>query len=201
MSVLLVLAALLAPVPDGRAFEVWFSARGVRVEIARALGQPGPPWLRGTGEIPAAAKKIADVVSDFRAYPKIFAPALKKATVLAAEGDTARLHLVWPYPFPLRNRDAVVSYHLTPLEGDGFVLSWSDDARPGDPREGVRIGRVAGETRIEPIGADRSRVTYAFLGDLGGKFPRAAEEKAWRAEPVEYFRALRRRLGIPDPAR
>jgi len=58
---------------------------------------------------------------------------------------------------------------------------------------------VAGETRIEPLSPDRSRVTYAFLGELRGKFPRAAEEKAWRAEPVEYFRALRRRLGINDP--
>lgn len=197
MSVLLLLAALLAPVPDGRAFVDWFSARGVRVEIARASA--GLPWIRGTGNVAAGARKIADVVSDFRAYRAIFSPAVKKATVLAADGSSARLHLVWPYPFPLRNRDAVVSYRLAPLPDSGFVLSWSDDARPGDPREGVRIARVAGETRIEPLGADRSRVTYAFLGDLGGKFPRAAEEKAWRAEPVEYFRALRRRLGIPDP--
>jgi len=196
VSVLLLLSALLAPVPDGRPFEVWFTAQGVRVEIARASG---PPWVRGTGEIPAAAKKIADVVTDFRAYRAIFAPALKKAAVLAADGSSARLHLVWPYPFPLRNRDAVVSYRLEALPDGGFVLSWSDDARPGDPSEGVRIPRVAGETRIEPLGPERSRVTYAFLGDLGGKFPRAAEEKAWRAEPVEYFRALRRRLEIADP--
>lgn len=196
MSVLLILASLLAPAPDGRPFQDWFSERGVHVEIARASG---PPWVRGTGEIPAAAKKIADVVSDFRSYRAIFAPAVKKATVLGSGDSSARLHLVWPYPFPLRNRDAVVSYRLEALPDGGFVLSWSDDARPGDPHEGVRIPRVAGETRIEPLGPDRSRVTYAFLGDLGGKFPRAAEEKAWRAEPVEYFRALRRRLGILDP--
>lgn len=196
MSVLLVLAALLAPVPDGFAFEDWFSSRGVHVAIARGRGSP---WLRGSGEIPAAAKNIADVVSDFRGYREIFAPALKKATVLAADSSSARLHLVWPYPFPLRNRDAVVSYQFAPFPGGGFVLSWSGDARPGDPREGVRIAKVAGEARIEPLGPDRSRLTYTFLGDLGGKFPRTAEEKAWRAEPVEYFRALRRRLGIPDP--
>lgn len=177
-------------------WQPWFSARGVEVEIARVEG--GTPWIRGTGEVPAAAEKIAAVVTDFDHYREIFSPALKKARVLSVAADSARLHLVWPYPFPLRNRDAIVAYRMERLAEGGFLLSWKSDQKPGDPHEGVRIARVSGETRIMPLVGERSRVTYTYLGDLGGKFPRSAEEKAWRAEPVEYFRALRRRLKIPD---
>lgn len=178
------------------AWQPWFSARGVEVEIARV--EAGTPWIRGTGDVPAAAEKIAALITDFEDYREIFSPALKKARVLSAAADSARLHLVWPYPFPLRNRDAIVAYRMEPLAEGGFLLTWKNDQKAGDPHEGVRIARVSGETRIVPVAAERSRVTYTYLGDLGGKFPRSAEEKAWRAEPVEYFRALRRRLKVPD---
>jgi hypothetical protein len=60
---------------------------------------------------------------------------------------------------------------------------------------------LEGETRIEPAGAEASRVTFTYFGDLGGKFPAWAKEKAWREEPVQYFRAIRRRLGLPDLAK
>jgi hypothetical protein len=63
----------------------------------------------------------------------------------------------------------------------------------------VRIARVAGQTRIEPLSRDRCRVTYTYLGDLGGSFPRSFEEMAWRHEPLLYVQALRRRLGLSIP--
>jgi hypothetical protein len=197
MKAIALAAAVAAAVPETAAFRDWFTERGVRVEIARPAH--GPPWIRGTGDIPAAADRIARVVTDFGRYREIFAPAVKAARVLEGDRGRARLHLVWPYPFPLRNRDAVVEYASEEIPGGGWRIGWRDAGRPGDPREGVRIARVLGETRIEPVDSNRSRVTYVYLGDLGGKFPRSAEEKAWRAEPVEYFRALRRALGLRDP--
>ena len=197
MKAFALLAAAAGMLPEDAAFHDWFTQRGVRVEIARPA--QGPPWIRGTGEIPAAPGRIAQIVTDFSRYREIFAPALKTARVLEGDRSRSRLHLVWPYPFPWRNRDAVVEYAREELPGGGWRIAWRDAARPGDPREGVRIARVRGETRIELSEENRSRVTYAFLGDLGGKFPRSAEEKAWRAEPVEYFRALRRALGLRDP--
>jgi hypothetical protein len=92
-----------------------------------------------------------------------------------------------------------VRYELV-SENGGYRISWRGDPRPGDPKEGTRIERVEGETRIEsgPGDAESCRVTYTYLGDLGGKFGAKAEEKAWRAEPVQYFRAIRRRLGLAE---
>lgn len=183
-------------VPGGLAFAPWFTSRGVAVEIARPPA--GPPWIRATAEIPAPASRVAAALSDFAKYRELFAPALRRADVLDREGRAARLHLVWPYPFPFSNRDAVVRYESAEREGGGARIAWRADVRPGDPKEGVRIDRVAGETLIEPAGPDSCRVTYTYLGDLGGKFPKSAEEKAWREEPVQYVRALRRALGLPD---
>ena len=93
----------------------------------------------------------------------------------------------------------LANYDVFPGQSGGLLVTWRDDANPGDPAEGVRIARVAGETRIEPLGPDRCRVTYTYLGDLGGNFPAAAEEKAWKAEPVGYLLAIRRSLALPIP--
>lgn len=186
----------LSAAPADSAFTPWFTSRGVAVEIARQ--QAGPPWIRGRGEIPAPAVAVARVLSDFGHYRELFLPAVKKADVLEADPSFARLHFVWPYPFPFSNRDAVVRYESVAREAGGCRIAWKTDSRPKDPAEGVRIERVEGETSIEPAGPDACRVVYTYFGDLGGKFPAFASEKAWREEPVQYFRAIRRRLGLPD---
>ncbi len=193
-----VLLAALGAMPQEPPFVFWFASRGIDVEIARPPS--GPPWLRSRGEIPVAASRVAAVLSDFAHYREIFSPAVRKADIVERDRSSARIHFVWPYPFPYANRDAVVRYDMVEIEGGagGYRLSWKSEGRSGDPKEGTRIERVSGETRIEPTGADACRMTYIFLGDLGGKFPAFAQEKAWREESVQYFRAIRRRLGLPE---
>jgi hypothetical protein len=189
--------ALLLPIPEDVQLEPWFIERGVAVSIDRRREEA--PWVRGVAELPVAAATVFEVLVDYAGYEALMAPAVKTAAVLRHDGRSARLHFVWRYPFPFRNRDGVVAYDGM-RRGDGsYVVSWRDDARPGDPAEGVRIERISGETRVEPLGPDRCRVTYTYLGDLGGRFPKMLEEKAWRHEPLGYMYALRRRLGLAIP--
>lgn len=194
--VLGVVLAALIPLPADSAFAPWFTSRGVQVEIARQA--QGPPWLRGTAELPAAAETVWRVLTDYRHYKEFFSPAVKTAAVLEESNGWARIHIVWPYPFPYKNRDAAIRYRGEKTASGSFLLSWKSDPRPGDPQEGLRIEDVAGDTRVEPLDPERCKITYTYFGDLGGKFPGWAQEKAWREEPVQYFRAVRRRLKLPD---
>jgi hypothetical protein len=191
------LLLLLTPAVDDARFEPWFAERAVAVSIAR--GTDGPPWIRGVAELPVAANDVFAIVVDYARYRELFSPAVAKAEVLERTEDGARIHFVWPYPFPFRRRDAVVAYRAENLPDGSFLVSWRDASRAGDPREGVRIARVEGDTRIVPLAPARCRVTYTYLGDLGGRFPGSLEEEAWRKEPLGYMFALRRRLGLPPP--
>jgi hypothetical protein len=194
--VLAVAATSLAAIPEA-GFEPWFLEREVAVSRTRRAGET--PWIRAVAELPAPADAIFAAVTDYARYREFFDPVVSKAAILNADGDRVRIHFVWPYPFPFRRRDAIVEYRGERRESGAFRVTWRDAVRPGDPTEGVRIERVAGETRIEALGEGRCRVTYTYFGDLGGSFPRAFEEKAWRHEPVGYILALRRRLGLPVP--
>ncbi len=194
-AALLLLAAALPEL----SFEPWFTERSVTVSIARVPS--GVPWIRGVAELPASAEKVFAAVTDYAGYRKFFDPAVEKAAVLEQEELAARIHFVWAYPFPLRNRDGIVAYRGERLPDGAFLLSWRDAARPGDDGTGVRIERIAGETRIEPLSPDLCRVTYTYLGDLGGSFPKSLEEKAWRHEPLGYVLAIRRALGLPIPSK
>jgi len=188
------LLAILAALSVNPTFTPWFTDRGVAVEIART---PAAPWLRGTTVLAVGADKVGAAIGDFAHYKELFAPAIKSAAVVERGPDAARLHLVWPYPSPWRNRDAVVAYRLERRADGGFTLSWKGENRPSDPHEGVRIGHVEGETKVDPIDAGHSRVTYTYFGDLGGNFPGSIEERVWRGEPVGYIQALRRAVGLP----
>ncbi len=183
---------LFAPPPDS-AFEPWFEEKGVAV--ARAMQPQRPlPWIRGVAELDAPPAEIARVLGDYAGYEAIFEPILESVRVLEAQGDTARVHLVWAYPFPLRDRDAIVAHRLVTRPDGSVLLECSGDPREGDPQTGVRIATVEGRTEVLPREGGGSRVVYTYYGDLGGDFGRGGNERAWRGQPVHYVESLRRAL-------
>ena len=184
--------ALSAP-PD-ESFASWFQKDGVDVSIARSE----TPWIRASTEIAAPAADVEAAVTDFDRYEKTFHPMFKKLDVLERAGDRTRVHAVWPFPWPLRDRDGIFEYTTEHSDGGVTTLRWTNGARPGDPSTGVRINGIGGSLRITPLGKDHCRLLYTYYGDLGGNFGKSRSDKAWRGQPLLYFGAIRRAVEKQD---
>lgn len=194
MIALVAAALFFSAPPADDAFKTWFDEKSVTVSKAKEEGKPFP-WIRGTAELDFAPADVAKILGDYAAYKKTFDPVLQRVKVLGTEGTTTRLHLEWPYPWPLSDRDAIVAYTME-TDADGTVrLTFKADAKTGDPKTvGVRIDAVEGLTVVAPLEGGRSRVTYTYYGNLGGDFGKKASEKAWRGQPVHYVESLRAAL-------
>ncbi len=175
------------------AFEFLSREEGVTVEVNRGGDRP-VPQVRATSELAASTDRIAQVLTQFSRYGEIFSECWAKADVLEASPKSARLHVVWRYPFFFRNRDSINRYEFKQVANGTYLLTWREDAKPGDPEEGVRLQYVEGKVELRPISAKKSLVTYTFLGDLGGDFSNGVREAAWKRQPLHYFQALAKEL-------
>lgn len=189
----LLLLALSLPADDS--FESLHEEDGVTVTISRAA--QGPPWVRGVGEVPAPPDKIVSVLTRYETWPQLFKGSVSKVVVLERRDHLARLHMVYPIPWPFRDRDGVVSYVLENPNGTTTRLWWRDDAKPGDPQTGERLPQIAGETRLEATADGKSRVRFSYLGELGITLNEGMKRRIWREEPIRYLRSLRRAVEKP----
>lgn len=193
----LLLLTLTTSLPKDSDFRPYHEEDGVKVEIVQR--ESGPPWVRGTGEVPATVDAIQAALTRFDTYAELLDGMVKSAKVLESAKDSARLHVVYPYPFPFKNRDAIVRYQYE-RAGGTFRLQWKQDPKPGDPEEGVRIEHVEGETLVEAVAGKGARVVYTYVADLGGDFSQGTRERAYRKEAPHYFAALRKAVAPRDTA-
>lgn len=182
--------AMSGAVPADREFKDWFVDGDYRVLQVRRSDEE--PWIRSSQQLAVTTPQLREHLLAFDRYPAVFSGDVKSVEILERKTQQARIHVVWAIPFPYSNRDAIVHYSWRDVTGGGFELSWEDDARDGDPKEGVRIEKVRGSTVLEPAGNNAVKVTYTYYGDLGGSFPDWIKDMAWKKEPRVYFEALRR---------
>jgi hypothetical protein len=188
---LLLAALLFAAPPADSSFQHWFDQDGVSVSIARGTF---PPWIRAEGTIDAPADDVAAVLGDYEHYKEIFEPEYARADVLDRDSGRARLHTVWDYPWPYHDRDAVMGFSLAKQADGSWLLTWTNAAKKGDPKTGVRIEGIDATTTVVPVDAGHAKVTFTYHADLGGDFGKSGNEKAYREEPPLYFDAIRKRL-------
>lgn len=181
------LAALALSLPPDKDFQPLTEEGGVKVTLAKTEKFP---WVRGTGLVAAAPDKLAGVLKQIERYSEIFKGLIDKSKVLKTEASSTRVHLVWPFPIFMKDRDAVVTYEWASPAGKPFTLTWKRSDEPGDPSAGARIDRVEGRTTVEKA-AEGSLVQYTYYADLGADFGDSIQEKAWKKEPVKYFDHLK----------
>lgn len=184
----LLLLALTVPPDDS--FQAFHEEDGITVTLSPQ--KEGPPWVRGVGEVSATPEKIAAVLTRYETWPELFEGTVKATTVLEKQDQAARVHVVYPFPWPFRDRDAVIKYQLEKISTTLLRLWWRDDSKDGDPQTGVRIPKVEGETRLETVSPGKSKVRFSYLGELGATLNEGTKRKVWREEPLRYLRSLRK---------
>lgn len=189
------LLVLALTIPEQTAFKPLLKNPDIEITMAKSQKEP---WINASHTIPISSEKIFALLTDFNRYETTFGGSVKSVKVLEKGADFVRLHIVWPLPFPMRNRDAVVRYTFAKVDKN-YLISWKHDEKTGDPEEGLRIEEVAGQTVIttgDEADTPRSNLTYTYYADLGGSLPNFIKEGSYVEEPVVYFNAVRKHFGI-----
>lgn len=145
----------------------------------------GAPWCRSTGLVPLPIDQVANTLENMAKYQSLFA-SIVRIDVLAP--DT--MHVVLDYPWPLTDRDYVAKY-TRGVSGEIRTYRWDPVVHPSAPEtpEAVRLPKMAGEWRLEPVG-NETRVTYTWQAEIAGSMPAGAYETARRKAGQEAIKDI-----------
>jgi|GEM_PF-1478358 len=162
------------------------------VVVSQAEGPQNTPWMQGTAVIDGNYDELFESLRTFSSYSRYFHEHVSAADILQQDADAAFVYIVWPLPFPMSNRDAVVKYESNiDRTSKTAVISWSGANHEKDPKRALRIEQVAGKTELKEVASGKTEIRYTYFGDLGGDLPQWIKTRAWREEPVYYIERLR----------
>jgi hypothetical protein len=160
----------------------WQTLEDGAVQVSHTTAA-GLPWARCVTVLPGSMAQLVNLLKDFRAYPT-FMDRISETRIY--EEDV--VHLILDMPFPLASRDYVVKY-TRGQDGDAVIFDFVAVSHPSATAvEGsVRLPRAEGQWRLEPVGTNKTRVTYIWNGELLGDFPDWALTKAWVTQGEEVM--------------
>lgn len=126
-------------------------------------------------------------------------PDLKARTVLASGPDT-RLTYDQISPAVVSNRDYAVRATRERLPGNAcrMVFAAANEGAPPLPKGFVRITKLKGEWRFEPVEpAGHTRLTYTVHSDPAGSIPAFLVEGKRRTFAVQWVKLITKRASAP----
>ena len=131
-------------------------------------------------------QSIAKVIKDLDSYPNIF----KRVTKTQRLGKSL-VHIILDMPFPFDGRDYIVKYDILE-KTDSWLFSFSTPKNIDTPIvDGhVRLVNAAGVWILNKTSKNKTKVTYAWNGELLGNFPDFGLEKAWITQGTEVLNWL-----------
>ena len=126
---------------------------------------------------------IASAIQDIKNYPNIFERVTKTHRI-----ESNIVQIVLDMPFPFSGRDYIIRY-MTEKTKDTWIFSFYSVNFPNiKPDDGhVRLPNAAGVWILNDIGNNKTKVTYAWNGELLGNFPDFGLEKAWVTQGTEVL--------------
>ena len=130
--------------------------------------------------------KISKAIQDLDHYPDIF-DRVKKTNRL----ETDVVQIVLDMPFPFDGRDYIVKYNIENLDGRWvFVFTAVDHPKGTLNPDHVRLPNAAGIWILTALEPNKTKVIYAWNGELLGNFPDFGLTRAWVTQGTEVLNWL-----------
>ena len=134
--------------------------------------------------------RISKAIQDLDHYPDIFDRVTKTNRL-----ETDVVQIVLDMPFPFDGRDYIVKYNIENLD-DRWVFVFTAVAHPEgilDP-DHVRLPNAAGIWILTALEPNKTKVIYAWNGELLGNFPDFGLTRAWVTQGNEVLNWLNETL-------
>ena len=130
--------------------------------------------------------KISKAIQDLDHYPDIFDRVTKINRL-----ETDVIQIVLDMPFPFDGRDYIVKYNIENL-GDRWVFVFTAVDHPKGTlySDHVRLPNAAGIWILTALEPNKTKVIYAWNGELLGNFPNFGLTRAWVTQGTEVLNWL-----------
>ena len=130
--------------------------------------------------------KISKAIQDLDHYPDIFDRVTKINRL-----ETDVIQIVLDMPFPFDGRDYIVKYNIENL-GDRWVFVFTAVDHPKGTlySDHVRLPNAAGIWILTALEPNKTKVIYAWNGELLGNFPDFGLTRAWVTQGTEVLNWL-----------
>ena len=130
--------------------------------------------------------RISKAIQDLDHYPDIF-----DRVTTANRLETDVVQIVLDMPFPFDGRDYIVKYNIENL-GDRwfFVFTAVDHPKGTLYSDHVRLPNAAGIWILTALEPNKTKVIYAWNGELLGNFPNFGLTRAWVTQGTEVLNWL-----------
>ena len=156
------------------------------------LSFKGYPISRAEKLIEHNLNEIAEIIKDIDRYPIIF-----KRVTETKRLDSNIVQVMLDMPFPFSGRDYVIKYSSEKDENIWKFSFYAVDHPQGILKPGVvRLDNAAGIWILKGLPNNKTMVTYAWHGELLGKFPDFGLNKALITQGTEVLTWLDEALSI-----
>jgi hypothetical protein len=130
--------------------------------------------------------KISMAIQDLDHYPDIFDRVTKTNRL-----ETDVVQIVLDMPFPFDGRDYIVKYNIENLDSRWIFVFTAVDHPKGTLGSGhVRLPNAAGIWILTALEPNKTKVIYAWNGELLGNFPDFGLTRAWVTQGTEVLNWL-----------
>jgi len=197
ISFLTLLTLVLASASTSAAAE-WVldkQENGIDVYTRPVVGS-GIKEFKGTKELKASLESVLFVLRDSDGFKNWF-PNTPESKLLDRTNDVAHQYSVMDAPWPVSDRDNVFRSVTQRDEATGVVIihvTADPDYYPEQDGR-VRVRKANGSWRLDPVDAERTRVTFTMHLEPGGGIPQWLVNARVVATPFEALTNLRASTG------